>query len=595
MIKKEIEKIVTVGRNNNMDLSDDKAFDILMCALYCYQSLDYQKHWYDLINSNITDGSNDGGIDFVYFDEDEMRVVIGQNKYSNTIKVGDVFNEIKKIDLTINDFNKNRTQEYNKGVRKNFRDTLDRLTDEYTGNIDIVFSSLSLFDSNKVYRKFEVNNNFSELIIMGENEIVKMIEDIRENLPVVKEYKFDISGTQNKLKYASDAYSGVVLNISANSLKKAFDKFETEGLFNLNIRRFIKAKNVDDAIKETINKKPSDFWFLNNGLTIACKDYHIDGNNVKIYDFSIVNGGQTTTLIAKNLPSEKNDFYLMCKIVKSNEELDTTESMRFFNNIAEATNSQKPIQPRDLKANAPEMVSLQRLFEERDYYLEIKRGLPAARRYGRNKIKNEELAQLFFSFVVQKPGTARSNKKALFSNNANYKQVFMRSYAKNKDELNFLIELVNYNNYLDDVIQRLKDRKDRTLDQDEMSILSNGKQCIVALTGFIYRIVNNDFSIKHDNIISINEKFNFGNFISNYREDDIEKKITDLVVELTKFLKDEYAREFEMEKVTSPSNFMKTDKKYLEAILKRYIDFLRIRNNETELLEYYGLLFKRNE
>ena len=36
---------------------------------------------------------------------------------------------------------------------------------------------------------------------------------------------------------------------------------------------------------------------LNNGLTIACNEYKVDGKFIKLYDFSIVNGGQTTNLI----------------------------------------------------------------------------------------------------------------------------------------------------------------------------------------------------------------------------------------------------------------------------------------------------------
>lgn len=47
------------------------------------------------------------------------------------------------------------------------------------------------------------------------------------------------------------------------------------------------------------------------------------------------------------------DFYLQCKVVKS---IGVSENERdtFITNIAEATNSQKPIKTKDLKANTPE-------------------------------------------------------------------------------------------------------------------------------------------------------------------------------------------------------------------------------------------------
>ncbi|SUM50953.1 Uncharacterised protein [Mammaliicoccus lentus] len=46
--------------------------------------------------------------------------------------------------------------------------------------------------------------------------------------------------------------------------------------------------------------------------------------------------------------------------------------------------------------------------------MEIKRGITAPRSHSNSKIKNEEFAQLFYSFVNQRPGTARSSKKVFF-------------------------------------------------------------------------------------------------------------------------------------------------------------------------------------
>ena len=149
-----------------------------------------------------------------------------------------------------------------------------------------------------------------------ENDLEKIIEDLQTELNVVEEFKFDIDHSKNALEYSSSNFEGSVLNLSANSLRKAYDKYESKGLFNLNIRRYIKSKSVDEGIINTIKYNKEDFWFRNNGLTIACKDYILDGNTVKIYDFSIVNGGQTTTLIANHLESATEDFYVMAKLLK---------------------------------------------------------------------------------------------------------------------------------------------------------------------------------------------------------------------------------------------------------------------------------------
>jgi hypothetical protein len=135
-------------------------------------------------------------------------------------------------------------------------------------------------------------------------------------------------------------------------------------------------KKIDDKITDSLQKKRDDFWFLNKGIIISCKDFKPDGDNVKLYDFSIVNGCQTTTLIGEYKGKNEGDnFYLPCKIVKSKSNQED-EFSRFMSEIAEASNSQKPISDRDLKANRPEQRNLQKELKEENpkIYLEIKRG-----------------------------------------------------------------------------------------------------------------------------------------------------------------------------------------------------------------------------
>ena len=72
IIDKEIEKIIEVAKSKEIDFSKEEAFNFLICSIYCYKSLEYDKVWYDIVNLNITDGSNDGGIDFVYYDDSDF-------------------------------------------------------------------------------------------------------------------------------------------------------------------------------------------------------------------------------------------------------------------------------------------------------------------------------------------------------------------------------------------------------------------------------------------------------------------------------------------------------------------------------------------
>lgn len=47
-------------------------------------------------------------------------------------------------------------------------------------------------------------------------------------------------------------------------------KYAGKGLFDLNIRKYIRNTLVDNGIKNTLDKDRQNFWFLNNGIIIAC-------------------------------------------------------------------------------------------------------------------------------------------------------------------------------------------------------------------------------------------------------------------------------------------------------------------------------------
>lgn len=422
-----------------------------------------------------------------------------------------------------------------------------------------------------------------------------MIQKVKFEIQLVSEHKFNLDKTKNYLEYNTDNKKGIIVNICSTSLIDAYNKFSSEGLFNLNIRRFIRSKTVDDGINHTLESERSDFWFLNNGLTIACDDFHVDGNVLKLYKFSIVNGGQTTTLISKYQGTNNEEFFIPCKIVKSTDDLSESERSRFFNNVAEATNSQKPIQPRDLKSNAPEMLHLQDLLLKKKIYLEIKRGASTTR--GMEKIRNDELAQIIYSFVNQKPGTSRSNKKGLFSVNKNYKAIFMRNYSNDSNKRAFLFDLIDLNRRFDNISKEFKAKKKAFLTPDEMNVFSNGKTSIFALFGFIYRLINEDLdraALITDPSLIEDSRFEYGAFISNYVDDDIDDKLIELIYDLTQGLSECYENEYEKGKVTSVSNFFKTDRKYYDVIVPYFAKFYRKDTKWKELFNGYSKMFLRS-
>jgi len=107
-------------------------------------------------------------------------------------------------------------------------------------------------------------------------------------------------------------------------------------VFLENIRGFQGLKNaVNSAINETLNREDvALFPLLNNGITIVCRDHEAVGPKLRIYDFQIVNGCQTSHVIFQNRKKLRERHILLpAKIVVTRDE-------RVVERIIRASNSQ---------------------------------------------------------------------------------------------------------------------------------------------------------------------------------------------------------------------------------------------------------------
>lgn len=575
LIRVEVEKARTEikKRRSELSVSDDRAFSYVLLDNY------FEVHDFVDQNDLVTDGPNDGGIDFLYYDEDETKVILCQAKYTAKLSYEEIQNELDKMNSTLENFKIGNTGSYNNKLKSALQNALDRLPDDAQDNITFNLYTSADVDVDMALKKLNsTSHKFSIDIvtIYHQTDIANQIQENQEKLEIVDYEKIKIDRAKNVLVYESDGARGIMVNILSTSLVRLYNKYSKSGLFDLNIRRYIPHKIVDTRINDSLNKCREDFWFLNNGIIIACEDFEVDGNTVELVGFSIVNGGQTTSLIGKYKGDNKKEFAIPCKIVasKSNDkEKKKGKSLEFFTRIAEATNSQKQILSRDLKSNSPEMIRLAKSLENEKIYLEIKRGVKPAFVY-RYSIKNDELGQLILSMVQQRPGTSRSLKRVIFENLDTYSKIFKVNYDKDASKKAFLIDLIKLN---DRYITIENEFKENGLTDIQVEVLKNGKQIIFALFGVLYMVANNDISeqdIVKDRYIVKNNSFTYGRFLSNYRGDDIEKKLKKLVKALVTILTDSYKVALKTKQATSVSNFFKTDAKYMDQILETFVDYL---------------------
>jgi hypothetical protein len=565
--------------------TDDKAFSHVILKYFYNVDISDQNDW-------VTDGSNDGGIDFLYFDEEEVKVIVCQSKYTSSLSYDQVIHELNKMFSTVQNFKKSHTGIYNEKLRKALQNALDRLPDDNPDNIEYcIFTTASL---NMERLKKKINNNehsfpTEAVSIYTSYDIEKGIQRAQEQVSTVKEEKLIIDQSNNFLEYESEVLHGVMCNVLSTSIIQLFNKYSGAGLFDLNIRRYIRNTLVDKGINETLDKDRSNFWFLNNGIIIACTDFSIEGNTLRLTDFSIVNGAQTTTLIGTYKGNNTKEFFIPCKIIATK---DNSRAVEFYTKIAEATNSQKPIYPRDLKSNAPEMVALSRILKQEGIYLEIKRGFIPKWNYN-YAIKNDNLGQILLSFSHQQPGTARSGKRRIFDTPVIYDKLFKVNYNKDPQKKAFIKDLVDLEYRYSEIEKKLKVAG---LTSEQIEVLKNGKQTIFALLGVCYRLVNEDISkaeLQSDPKSLATIPFVYGGHISNYRQDDLENKLTELIKVIVYIVAGAYKMAEQENRTTSVSNFMKTDLKYYNDIVSRFSEQLSLMYGYGDSIRKCYDIFKR--
>lgn len=390
---------------------------------YIFSALCVEVHFYknpeNILNENdfaeiIVDGCSDGGADILLNDpnSEDCDLVIGQSKFYEKISKDEVINALQKMKSFYDDMKAGHYEKVNPRVQSRFL-TLNAETGE-DSKIHFVFytsaPSPKKFDAETVKKFFLEqfpNSDAVEISILFAADIAKEIETAQAIKQVVERGKIQIDEKDNYLLYGDNA---AIVNVSAFSIKELYAKHNINLLAH-NLRYHISGGTIDKDIRNTIKEKPETFWLKNNGITIICDDFRIDGRDVHLENFSIVNGGQTVYLLHQSKFLDRNrDFFLTCKIIKIEGKTEE-EKNNFTLEIAKATNSQKPIKPADLRANASEQKSFAAAMREIGIFYQTKRGEDPPKQFKEKAYLHTKLldvGKLCLAAIFQLPCKSRS-------------------------------------------------------------------------------------------------------------------------------------------------------------------------------------------
>lgn len=148
-------------------------------------------------------------------------------------------------------------------------------------------------------------------------------------------------------------------------------------LLERNVRRFLglQGNRVNQGIDHTLRTEAEreNFYFYNNGITLLCKKFTynaLQGENfqVRVEGLQIINGGQTCKTIQSTLASLAGaDAGLEKAFVLVRLYQLPSDSVDLVRSITYATNSQNPVDLRDLRSNDSKQKSLETAIQDLGY------------------------------------------------------------------------------------------------------------------------------------------------------------------------------------------------------------------------------------
>lgn len=413
------EKFASIG-DERQKLS--KAFVCLSVASYLNIELEEA---FDL----ITEGGNDAGVDAIFIgdvNDYDFSVTIFQGKYVFDLNKDSNFpaNSIQKVIGSIGAiFDPCKPIEMNDDLMPKVEDIRSLIADGFIPNIKCVFTNNGLKWNNDGDNHIK-NSGFPENQVNFEYFNHKDIVDSLQSKKGINE-TLQLAG-----KSVQEGFNFKRVLIGKINVAEIAKLFEIHGdnLLNRNIRNYLglNSNRINTEIQNTlIGEKRDNFYFYNNGITMICSKFannELQETNwkVRIDDLQIINGGQTCKTIQRTVKDNPNIDYSNAYVLVRLYELSGEGMDSLITDITVATNSQNPVDLRDLRANDDLQKRLETAVSELGYTYKRKKDNIISPRD--TTILSSVAAESIYSVWKKKPYQAKFKKNELFG--AFYHQVF---------------------------------------------------------------------------------------------------------------------------------------------------------------------------
>lgn len=314
----------------------------------------------DLAAKTITDGSDDNGIDAVYYDERNKVLYLVQSKWIHNGRGEPESGDIKKFVDGVKDLFDLSFDRFNEKVRR-FEETITKAVCDSKTTYQLVLcytgsNELSEHSRRTLNDFLEEINDTSELVFLNVLNQKALHSSLAVGLsgePINLTISIKSWG---RIQEPRLAYYGQVNGLE---VAKWWEDYRSR-LFNKNIRGILGDTDVNEEIRKTIEREPDKFWYYNNGITLICKKAEktmLGGSDRDVgqfvcEDISIVNGAQTVGTLGKYGEKTKDrldQVYIPIRIISVGDTEDD-----FGEQITKSNNKQNKIDNRDFVSLDPE-------------------------------------------------------------------------------------------------------------------------------------------------------------------------------------------------------------------------------------------------
>lgn len=322
----------------------------------------------------LTEGGSDFGVDAVEVSDvqdGEFTVTLFQSKYAQSLEGDKNFPETgvtKAIQAVNTLFDPHKPVTVNPMLTVKLEEIRSLIQDGNLPRVRFILCNNGLTWSSQAQELID-QSKFPEGVRFEHANHDTVVKLLQSSQPVKDTLRFKGKSIVDDFNYIRVFVGKVAVSEIADLLARHGDR-----LLERNIRRYLgmMGNRVNEDIKQTLldpEQRPN-FYFYNNGLTLTCSkfDYNAlqkEDHPVKVEGLQIINGGQTCKTIEATLnalsTTEKNldqAFVLVRLYQLPDDGADLVKTITY------ATNSQNPVDLRDLRSNDERQRTLQTSMED---------------------------------------------------------------------------------------------------------------------------------------------------------------------------------------------------------------------------------------